>query len=117
MAPLQETERRDFWEICEERYQTRPTILTSRFPSPAGTNSSVTLPSPTASSTAWCTTLIASNCAASPCARPVVKNKSEAGVPKASTRTGAEKRTHAPSLPLHSIPLGKRKDGTLVCSK
>jgi hypothetical protein len=44
MAPLQETERRDFWEICEERYQTRPTILTSRFPSPAGTNSSVTLP-------------------------------------------------------------------------
>jgi IstB-like ATP binding protein len=32
MAPLQETERRDFWEICEERYQTRPTILTSQVP-------------------------------------------------------------------------------------
>src|SRR5438046_2838306 len=27
MAPLLETERRDFWEICEERYQTRSTIL------------------------------------------------------------------------------------------
>jgi len=32
MAPLQETERRDFWEICEERYQTRSTILTSQLP-------------------------------------------------------------------------------------
>jgi DNA replication protein DnaC len=27
-----ETERRDFWEICEERYQTRSTILTSQLP-------------------------------------------------------------------------------------
>ena len=34
MAPLQETERRDFWEICEERYQTRSTILTSQIPVP-----------------------------------------------------------------------------------
>ena len=25
MAPLAETERRDFWEICEDRYQTRST--------------------------------------------------------------------------------------------
>jgi DNA replication protein DnaC len=32
MAPLQETERRDFWEICEERYQARSTILTSQIP-------------------------------------------------------------------------------------
>jgi DNA replication protein DnaC len=32
MAPLQETERREFWEICEERYQTRSTILTSQIP-------------------------------------------------------------------------------------
>ena len=32
MAPLQETERRDFWEICDERYQTRSTILTSQLP-------------------------------------------------------------------------------------
>jgi DNA replication protein DnaC len=30
MAPLAETERRDFWEICEDRYQTRSTILTSQ---------------------------------------------------------------------------------------
>jgi DNA replication protein DnaC len=29
MGPLNEPERRDFWEICEDRYQTRSTILTS----------------------------------------------------------------------------------------
>jgi len=32
MAPLGETERRDFWEICEDRYQTRSLILTSQLP-------------------------------------------------------------------------------------
>ena len=32
MAPLSETERRDFWEICEDRYQSRSTILTSQLP-------------------------------------------------------------------------------------
>ena len=32
MAPLSEPERRDFWEICEDRHQVRSTILTS--PSP-----------------------------------------------------------------------------------
>ena len=32
MARLSENERRDFWEICEERYQRRSTILTSQVP-------------------------------------------------------------------------------------
>ena len=32
MAPLLEPERRDFWEICEDRYQTRSMILTSQLP-------------------------------------------------------------------------------------
>jgi DNA replication protein DnaC len=32
MTPLSETERRDFWEICEERYQAPSTILTSQVP-------------------------------------------------------------------------------------
>jgi DNA replication protein DnaC len=32
MAPLSEPERRDFWEICEERYQVRSTVLTSQLP-------------------------------------------------------------------------------------
>ncbi len=32
MAPLSEAERRDFWEICEDRYQTRSVVLTSQLP-------------------------------------------------------------------------------------
>ena len=32
MAPKSEAERRDFWEIAEDRYQTRSTILTSQLP-------------------------------------------------------------------------------------
>lgn len=32
MAPLAESERRDFWEICEDRCQTRSVILTSQLP-------------------------------------------------------------------------------------
>ncbi len=32
MAPLNENERRDFWEICEDRYQSRSTVLTSQLP-------------------------------------------------------------------------------------
>src|ERR1700692_1651650 len=32
MAPMSETERRDFWEIAEDRYQARSMILTSQLP-------------------------------------------------------------------------------------
>ena len=32
MAPLHENERREVWEICEDRYQTRSTLLTSQLP-------------------------------------------------------------------------------------
>jgi DNA replication protein DnaC len=32
MAPLTESDRRDFWEICEDRCQSRSTILTSQLP-------------------------------------------------------------------------------------
>jgi DNA replication protein DnaC len=32
MAPLVEPERREFREICEDRYQIRSTILTSQLP-------------------------------------------------------------------------------------
>lgn len=32
MAPLSENERRDFWEICEDRYQARSLVLTSQMP-------------------------------------------------------------------------------------
>lgn len=32
MAPLNENERREVWEICEDRYQTSSTILTFQLP-------------------------------------------------------------------------------------
>jgi hypothetical protein len=32
MAPLSEPKRRDFWEICEDRYHVGSTILTSQLP-------------------------------------------------------------------------------------
>ena len=32
MAPMSEDERRDFWEICEDRYQARSLVLTSQLP-------------------------------------------------------------------------------------
>jgi hypothetical protein len=32
MAPLNEAERREVWEICEDRYQTRSTILNPQLP-------------------------------------------------------------------------------------
>src|SRR5215467_647474 len=32
MAPMSEAERRDFWEIAEDRYQSRSMILTSQLP-------------------------------------------------------------------------------------
>ena len=35
MAPLADTERRDFLEICDARYQTRSTLLTSQLPNAA----------------------------------------------------------------------------------
>jgi len=47
--------RRDFWEICEERYQTRSTILTSQLPISRGTKRLATSRWPTASWTVWFT--------------------------------------------------------------
>ena len=32
MSPLQDSERRDFLEICDDRYQRRSIILTSQMP-------------------------------------------------------------------------------------
>src|SRR6202011_2125409 len=64
MAPLAEAERRDFWEICEDRYQTRSTILTSQLPVTRWHEQIGDPTAATASSTGWFTTRIASRCAA-----------------------------------------------------
>ena len=57
-APLKlnEWERLDFWEVCEDRYQTRSTILTSHQPVARSQSRSATRRWPTGSSTAWSTT-------------------------------------------------------------
>jgi DNA replication protein DnaC len=75
MAPLNENERREVWEICEDRYQTRSTILTSQL---LVSRWHEQIGDPTiavASSTVWCTTLIASRCAASPCGSNAIRRR------------------------------------------
>jgi hypothetical protein len=57
MAPLSELERRDYWEISEDRYQVRWTILTfatSQYR--VGMSRSAIRHWQTASSTGWCVT-------------------------------------------------------------
>ncbi len=72
MAPLAEAERRDFWEICEDRYQARSTILTSQLPVARWHEQ---IGEPTAADGTWFTTPIASTCAAIRCARSVVHSR------------------------------------------
>jgi hypothetical protein len=57
VAPLSEPERRDFWEICEYRYQVRSLILTSQLPVTRWHEQIAIRPWPMASSTVWFTTL------------------------------------------------------------
>lgn len=64
-----ETERREVWEVCEDRYQTRSTILTSQLPVSHWHEQIGARTIATASSTAWCAILTASRCAESPCVR------------------------------------------------
>ena len=68
MAALSEPERRDLWEICEDRYQVRSLILTSQLPV---TRWHEQIGDPTASSTGWFTTLTALRCEATRCVRIV----------------------------------------------
>jgi len=60
MAPLADVERRDFLEICEDRYQARSTVLTSQLPVARW---------PTAFSIGWCITPTASKCEANRCVK------------------------------------------------
>jgi len=69
MAPLGDLERRDFLEICEDRYQIRSLVLTSQLPLAQWHARSAIRPWPIASWTGWCTTLIGSKCKENRCAR------------------------------------------------
>ena len=67
MGPLSETERRDFWEICEDRYHVRSTVLASQLPVfSLGTNRSAIRRWQTVFWTGWSTTLTVSRCAVIP---------------------------------------------------
>jgi DNA replication protein DnaC len=91
MAPLAETERRDFWEICEDRYQTRSTILIRNCRSPAGTNRSAIPPLLTESWTGWFTTPIASKCVETRCAKSARARNRRANARQVSVCRGGEK--------------------------
>jgi DNA replication protein DnaC len=75
MASLNETERREVWEICEDRYQTRSIILTSQLPVSRWHEQ---IGDPTIADgilDRWFTTPTASKCAASPCARNAIRHR------------------------------------------
>ena len=96
MAPLKDGERRDFLEICDDRYQRRSFILTSQMPI-AHWHEQIGDPTlPTASSTAWFITPIASNSAANPCAKSVAGNRTKELPEWASTLLMWGKGTQTP---------------------
>jgi len=79
MAPLADTERRDFLEISEDRYPMRSTILTSQLPVAKWHERSAIPPWPTAFSTGWCTTPSASRCGVNRCAKSAAARSSDHG--------------------------------------
>src|SRR5664280_1147821 len=75
MAPLNESERREVWEICEDRYQTRSTILTSQLPVSRWHEQ---IGDPTIADgilDPWFTMPTASRCAESPCGRNAIRRR------------------------------------------
>ena len=86
MAPMADTERRDFLEIAEDRYQVRSTILTSQLPVRNGMSKSAIPPWPTAFSTGWCITLTASISRANPCAKSAAARRRNHGGRHATKR-------------------------------
>lgn len=69
LRPLAAEQAADLLEVIEDRHQLRSTIVTSQLPVTDGTTHSASPPSLTPSSIGWSTTLTASSCAASRCAR------------------------------------------------
>jgi DNA replication protein DnaC len=68
MAPMAESERRDFWEIAEDRYQARSMILTSQLPVSRWHEQIGDPRWPMPSSIVWCTMPTASTCVGNRCA-------------------------------------------------
>jgi DNA replication protein DnaC len=75
MAPLKDSERRDFLEICDDRYQRRSIILTSQMPSHTGTSRSAIPGSQTAFLPGSSTMRFESNSVVNPCAKSEAANQ------------------------------------------
>ncbi len=114
MAPMSEAERRDFWEIAEDRYQARSMILTSQLPVSRWHEQIGDPRWPTASSTGWCTTLIASRCAANRCGSSEERSKQRSAGQKLWKRRAknalGNRRSdfHFPQLQQQQTPLDDR---------
>jgi len=105
MAPLNEQERRDFLEICDDRYNRHSTILTSQLPWRSGIRRSVIPRWPTAFWTVWCTMLIGSNCPASLSARR------KAGAPRRVGRELVHERSPVDAQTARRLVRGGTRSG------
>jgi hypothetical protein len=85
IAPLSEPERRDFWEICEDRYQVRSLILTSQLPVTRWHEQIGIRLWPMASWTGWFTTVTASRCVVIRCARIAGNSRTHKGLASGET--------------------------------
>ncbi len=109
MAPLKDGERRDFLELCDDRYQRRSMILTSQLPLAHWHNRSATLRSPTAFSTGWFITPTASNSMANLCARNAGANPRRNREKQFSTGLRGGQGTPNAVLAPHPIPAQNTK--------
>src|SRR5436190_143615 len=101
MAPLKDSERRDFLEICDDRYQRRSIILTSQLPI-AHWHEQIGDPSVADSILdGWSTMLFASNSPGNPCATNADGNRRnrhpERGFYSAEWGKGTQTRSPCPT--------------------
>lgn len=97
MAPMSESERRDFWEICEDRYQSSSLILTSQLPVTRWHEQIGDPLSPTTSFIALFTMPTVLKCVVIPCANNAGRNRrADQRAAVGSLRDEQGKRTAAP---------------------
>jgi len=115
MAPLKDTERRDFWRSAMTAISAVPSSLLLRYRSRTGMNRSVTLPLPTASSTGWYIMLSVSNSAANRCERSEAKHRKIPSRSPGLSSAGWGKGPQTPTpCPRPHSPLKNRKSLTDV---
>jgi len=104
MAPMKDTQRRDFLEICDDRYQSRSMVLTSQVPTEHWHEQIGDPTLPTASSTVWCITHIGLHSTANRCARAGRKTASRITRAEGFSSVERGKGTQRRPLPRTPIP-------------